>query len=101
MVQWIDTRTPQRGGFRARLLAGLRAWSAGGEPVELVEQRFNFLPQRFRWRGVHWRVRQISAIWEHARGRQQARRYFRVICQDDTQHMLYQDLTLGTWHVRL
>lgn len=98
MVQWIGIRAPQRVGFRARLLASL---CPSGEPVELIEQRFNFLPQRFRWRGVLWRVRRINAVWEQPRRWRQPRRYFRVICQDDSQHMLYQDLTFGTWHVRV
>lgn len=98
MIPWIGIGAPQRAGLMARLLATV--WP-GGEPVELIEQRFNFLPQRFRWRGAHWRVRRISAVWEHTRGRRQPRRYFRVICQDDSQHMLYQDLTFGTWHVRV
>lgn len=68
------------------------------EPVELVAQRFNFLPRVFRWRGNLWRVQQITNIYEHGTDRQ-ARRYFRVRCQDDRSYLLYQDLRIGTWHL--
>jgi hypothetical protein len=72
------------------------------EPVELLEQRFNFLPRSFRWRGGIWRVRVVVQVWERPRaGLRPARRYFEVICGQGSGCVLFQDLHVGTWHVSL
>ncbi len=96
MIQVIEARAQQRAGLAPRMLMALGWGVRGNEPVLLIEQRFNFLPLNFRWRGALWRVRSVVAVQERG-----ARRYFRVICQDGSRHMLFQDLTLGTWHVRV
>jgi hypothetical protein len=72
------------------------------EPVELLEQRFNFLPRCFRWRGGLWRVRSVVRVWEQpCVGLRPSRRYFEVICGQDGSCVLFQDLHLGTWHMSL
>lgn len=96
MIQVIETRAQQRSGLAPRMLMALRWGARGDEPVQLIEQRFNFLPLTFRWRGALWRVRSIVSVQDRG-----ARRYFRVICQDDSRYMLFQNLRLGTWHVRV
>ena len=80
------------------LLSARVGWS---EPVELIEQHFNFLPRIFRWRGSLWYVRRVVKVWDYAgSGWQPSRRYFQVICQEDRSYVLFQDLSIGTWHVR-
>ena len=89
-----------------------RRWSVGGlpaqvaglvgraEPVELVEQRYNFLPHSFRWRGDLRRVRVVARVWEQPGWALRApRRYFEVICGRGGSYVLFQDLQLGTWHM--
>jgi hypothetical protein len=96
MVSTVGRYAPRRAarrGVRALLAAVL----ARPEPVDLIAQRFNFLPQRFRRRGAVHRVRAIVAVWERADTRS-PRRYFRVVCHDGSDCLLYQDLRLGTWH---
>lgn len=90
-----------REGFSDRIRALLAAFRQRVEPVELVEQQFNFLPRAFRWRGRLWRVQQILDIHERHGSAQVARRYFRVRCQDHRRYLLFQDLHIGTWHVRM
>lgn len=83
-----------------RALAKRAAWFTAPEPIELTEQRFRFLPQRFRWRGGLRRVRAIIRVWEHSGTRWQApRRYFRIVCQDGCGLTLFQDLRVGTWYI--
>lgn len=81
------------------LRATLAALLGRGEPVELVERRFNFLPQRFRWRGDLLQVRRVVAIRDRA-APGAPRRYFEVVCQDGATYVLFQDLRIGTWHMR-
>jgi hypothetical protein len=70
------------------------------EPIAIVEQRFNFLPRSFRWRGNLQSIRQIARVWERTyTSRRAPRRYFEVICQDNSTRVLFQDLSVGTWHV--
>jgi hypothetical protein len=72
------------------------------EPVEVVEQRYNFLPLRFRWSGSLWRVRRVTQVWdEAATGLLPPRRYFQVLCDDGGERMLFQDLRLGLWYLRV
>lgn len=72
------------------------------EPVEVIEQRFNFLPRAFRWRGDLRRVQAVVQVGEQpARAGRRPRRYFQVVCQDNSRLMLEQDLQLGAWYVRV
>lgn len=67
------------------------------EPVELCEQRFGFIPARFRHRGELRHVRRVERSWDKA-GRA-PRRYFAVCCADGSTRTLFQDLLAGTWHM--
>lgn len=99
MVQQISSFGPRRSGFGDRAWAAVAGLFERPEPVELIEQRFHFLPQRFRWRGDLRRVRAIALVWERSGTRRHApRRYFRVICHDGRGVTLFQDLRIGTWH---
>ena len=109
MVQRISALSRSSGG-QAQSRSGLAAWvrqnlaelTGRVEPVDLLDQRFNFLPRSFRWRGDLWRVRSIVRVWEQPRaGWQPSRRYFEVTCGLGSCHILFQDLRIGTWHVSL
>ena len=91
-----------RTGFASRVGAWLAELSSRAEPIDLLDQRFNFLPRSFRWRGDLWRVRSIVRVWEQPRaGWRPSRRYFEVTCGPGSCHVLFQDLGIGTWHVSL
>ena len=110
MVQRISALSPRssyrHGQDRIGLVVWLRACleevSRRVEPVDLLDQRFNFLPRSFRWRGDLWRVRSIERVWEQPCARwRPSRRYFEVTCGPGSCHVLFQDLRIGTWHVSL
>src|SRR5690348_7212256 len=110
MVQRISALSPRsarvswagRTGFMAWARATLGDLTRRVEPIDLLDQRFNFLPRSFRWRGDLWRVRSIERVWEQPCGSwRPARRYFEVTCGPGTSHILFQDLQIGTWHVSL
>ena len=64
MIQQISASTPAGTGVFARGWAWLAALWQRSEPIDVVEQRFNFLPDRFRWRGDTRRVRAVTRVWE-------------------------------------
>jgi hypothetical protein len=102
MTHGAGVFAPRRSeGLFDRLRALLDACRRRAEPIELVEQQFNYLPRTFRWHGRLWRVQQILGIHEQRRAEREGRRYFRVRCQDDRSYLLYQDLHIGTWHVSM
>ena len=110
MVQRISALSPRSSYRHGQGRRGLVAWvracledlTSRVEPVDLLDQRFNFLPRSFRWRGDLWRVRAIVRVWEQPRaGWRPARRYFEVTCGPGSCHILFQDLRVGTWHVSL
>jgi len=110
MVQRISALSPRssyrhgqdRTGLVVWLRARLEALTRRVEPVDLLDQRFNFLPRSFRWRGDLWRVRSIERVWEQPCARwRPSRRYFEVTCGPGSCHVLFQDLRIGTWHVSL
>ncbi len=74
-----------------------RGGERGVEPVELCEQRFGFLPARFRHRGELRQVRRLERSWDKTGPA--PRRYFAVRCADGTGWTLFQDLRAGTWHL--
>lgn len=77
-----------------------QAFFVAPEPVELLEQRFNFLPRTFRWRGTLCRVRSVTHVWDHGyRWGGTPRRYFRVTCHRGECYILFQNLHVGTWHI--
>lgn len=94
MVQRISALAPASAGVFSRMLAGFEAFWRRAEPIDLVDQRFNFLPHRFRWRGDMRRVRAVARVWERS-----GRRYFEVICGQEQSFVLFQDVRVGTWHV--
>jgi hypothetical protein len=102
MVQRIGVAAPARwwaGGFAwSRALALVRRV----EPVDLVEQRYNFLPHSFRWRGAMRRVRRVARVWEQqGSAARSPRRYFEVTCGGGGSYVLFQDLRVGTWHMSM
>ena len=102
MTHGVGMFAPRYGeGFSDRIRSVVDVFRQRVEPVELVEQQFNFLPRAFRWHGRLWRVQQILDIHERRGSAQAARRYFRVLCQDHRSYLLYQDLHIGTWHVSM
>lgn len=102
MVQRISALAPTQSSWIDRAWALLMAWAARTEPVEVVDQRWNFLPDRFRWRGDLQRVRAVARVWEQPElGLQPARRYFEVICGQGKRYVLFQDVQVGTWHMSL
>jgi hypothetical protein len=70
----------------------------GAAPIELLAQRYNFLPTRFRYQGEVHRVARIERMWEDAR--RGGRRFFAVRCADARRCTLVQELRAGTWHVQ-
>jgi hypothetical protein len=77
-------------------------WKFYDEAIEMLEQRFKYLPKLFRWRGRYYEVDAVDRCWtlERQRKRQRLeRRYFRVQCGEGT-FELYQDLVTATWHLR-
>lgn len=70
------------------------------DPVAVVEQRYNFLPARFRWSGQIWRVRRVVRVWDTAAtALAPPRRFFAVLCHDGGERTLVQDLRIGAWFV--
>jgi hypothetical protein len=77
-------------------------WRIYDEAVEMVEQRFQYLPRVFRWRGRYYDVESVERCWAFSRRRWRGRverRFFRVRCAQDV-FELYQNLRAGTWHLR-
>src|SRR5262245_49430668 len=110
MVQRISAFSSRSWGGSPRGRLDLAGWlralqallSGRVEPIDLIDQRFNFLPRSFRWRGGLWRVRSIVRVWEQPRaGWRPSRRYFEVLCGPGSRYILFQDLRIGTWHVSL
>jgi hypothetical protein len=102
MVQRIGVPALSNSGAGDRTLARIAALFGRAEPVDLVEQRYNFLPQRFRWRGDLRRVRAVARVWERpGAAARPARRYFAVTCCQGGTYVLFQDLRVGTWHMSL
>jgi hypothetical protein len=100
MLQSISARTPRRLGFGARVMGAFGVLFMRPEPIEMVEQRFNFLPRTFRWRGGLCRVRSIVRVWDQRRSSlRPPRRYFEVICGQGGSYILTQDLRVGAWHM--
>jgi hypothetical protein len=77
-------------------------WKFYDESVEVLEQRYCYLPQLFRWRGRYYDVHAVERCWTVVRRRRSVsvqRRSFRVQCGDGT-FDLYHDLRVDSWHLR-
>src|SRR3954451_1643792 len=110
MVQRISALSSRSSGGYGQARNGLATWgraslaelTSRAEPIDLLDQRFNFLPRSFRWRGDLWRVRSIVRVWDQPRvGWRPSRRYFEVTCGPSSRHIIFQDLQIGTWHMSL
>jgi hypothetical protein len=102
MVQRIGAIAPARRWAGRLLWSRIVAALRRAEPVELIEQRYNFLPHSFRWRGGLRRVRAVARVWEQpGAATRPPRRYFEVICGGGGSYILFQDLRIGTWHMSL
>ena len=70
------------------------------EPIALCEKRYNFLPQRFMYRGEERKVRRVEKVWaERATWRKPPRQIYRVRCQDDQTFDLVHDVRLDAWYL--
>ena len=78
------------------------SWKIYDDTVEMVQRRFQYFPDVFRWRGRQHRVQSVQRCWTVARrgwrGRIE-RHYFQVECAEGV-FELYQDVRDGTWHLR-
>src|SRR5262245_25923059 len=61
---------------------GKRSRSAQNDPVQILEKRFGYFPQRFLWRGQAHQVQQVERTWTKM-GRL-AQMCFRVRCNSGT-----------------
>ena len=78
------------------------AWKIYDARVEMVQRRFQYFPDVFRWQGRFQRVQSVQRCWTVARWgwkRRVERHYFQVECADGD-FELYQDIQDGTWHLR-
>jgi len=78
------------------------AWKIYDARVEMVQRRFQYFPDVFRWQGRSHRVQSVQRCWTVARWgwkRRVERHYFQVECADGD-FELYQDIQDRTWHLR-
>ena len=69
------------------------------EPILVREKRFNFLPQRFLYRGTERQVWRVERTWDaSATWNRNARHYFDVRCTDDRRFRLVHDVALNAWY---
>jgi hypothetical protein len=76
-------------------------WERIEEAIEVLEFRFRYFPQVFRWRGCCHRVEGVEECWtvSHPGWRGRVERHgFRLRCTDGT-FEVYQDLIANTWHL--
>ena len=78
------------------------SWKIYDDTVEMVQRRFQYFPDVFRWRGRCHRVQSVRRCWTVARrgwrGRIE-RHFFQVECAEG-EFELFQDVQDGTWHLR-
>jgi hypothetical protein len=76
-------------------------WKIYDEAVQIVHQRHRYFPRVFRWRGQRFEVESVVRSWTVLRrGRRRLeRRFFHVRCPSG-EFELFQDIKLGTWHLR-
>ena len=102
MVQRINALASASPSLFARAWDVWQALFVRAEPIEVLDQRFNFLPHCFRWRGNMRRVRSVARVWEQPQSAlQPPRRYYEVICGQGMRYVVFQDVRIGTWHMSL
>ena len=77
-------------------------WKIYDETVDVVDRRFQYLPQVFRWRGQRYDIDVVESTWIVARGgwrRDVRRRFFQVRCGEGV-FEIFQDLRTGLWWLR-
>ena len=75
-------------------------WKIYDEAILVMQQRFRFFPKVFRWRGQRFEVETVARSWTVLkRGRGWERRFFHLRCSSG-EFEIYQDIKLGTWHLR-
>jgi hypothetical protein len=77
-------------------------WKIFDEPVDILSFRFRYLPRAFSWRGQRHDIESVERCWTVSRigwRRRVERRFFQVRCSAGS-FELYQDLRVGTWHLR-
>ncbi len=68
------------------------------EAAEVLEKRFGYFPQVFRWRGRTYEVDAVERCWTSVK--RGPRLCFRVRCRE-TRYELTQDVRLNKWEVAL
>jgi hypothetical protein len=102
MVQQVGATALSRRWAGGSVWSWMQKFLRHAEPVELIAQRYNFLPHSFRWRGELRRVRAVARMWEQPGAAiRPPRRYFEVVCGQGSSYILFQDLRVGTWHLSL
>lgn len=102
MVQRINALASASPSLFERVWDAWETLFVRAEPIEVLDQRFNFLPHCFRWRGNMWRVRSVARVWEQPQSAlQPPRRYYEVICGQGLRYVVFQDVRIGTWHMSL
>ena len=78
----------------------LRHKMRGCEAIEMVERRFGYVPQAFRYRGRRYGVQAVERCWTiSGRGGRVQRHCFRVRCREGTFN-LYRDACQHTWRLQ-
>lgn len=77
-------------------------WKIYDEAVQLLQQRHGYFPRIFRWRGQRFEVESVIRCWTRV-GRRHGlsieRRFFHLRCTAG-EFEIYQDIVVGTWHLR-
>jgi hypothetical protein len=96
-----DGEAPQNGRHGSEEAEAMR-WRIFDEPLEMVERRFQYFPQRFQWRGQNYRVQQVRECWTVSRRgwRQRVERHFFCVECAEGAFELYQDVRENAWHLR-
>jgi len=72
------------------------SWKVYDESIDLIERRFHYLPQAFRWHGRRYDVDSVEREWVPRRS--PARRHFQLVCAAGRVE-IYHDLVANTWHL--
>lgn len=73
------------------------SWTTYEEAIELIERRFQYFPQSFRWRGRRYDVDGVDRDWTTRRPTWH--RTFRVRCAAGIAELSH-DLASNTWRLR-
>ena len=77
-------------------------WKIYDETVEMIERRYQYLPETFRWRGLRYDIDEVQRSWTTL-GRilrpAVQRRFYLVRCGEG-RFEIFQDLKTGVWWLR-